>query len=109
MSGGRAVNGVGDAGLRVAAVLRKRRQTAGLTTGDLADRTAALGRPILANAITKIEQGQRRIDVDDLVVLAAAIGVTAAGLLLTTAACMACHGAPPAGFACLSCGTEAVR
>ena len=41
-----------------------------------------LGRPILPSGITKIEQGKRRVDVDDLVALAVALEVTPTRLLL---------------------------
>ncbi|MEU1908146.1 helix-turn-helix domain-containing protein [Streptomyces hygroscopicus] len=49
---------------------------------ELSQRLAKLGRPILPSGITKIEQGQRRIDVDDLVALAVALEVTPIRLLL---------------------------
>ena len=42
---------------------------------------AALGRPILPSGLSKIEQGARRVDVDDLVVLADALGTVPSGLL----------------------------
>lgn len=41
-----------------------------------------LGRPILPSGITKIEDGSRRVDVDDLVALAVALGVNPNRLLL---------------------------
>ena len=49
---------------------------------ELSRHRAELGRPILASGITKIEQGTRRIDVDDLVALALALGVSPNRLLL---------------------------
>jgi hypothetical protein len=49
---------------------------------EFSARLTALGRPILPSGITKIEQGQRRIDVDDLVALAVALEVTPIRLLL---------------------------
>jgi len=59
--------------------LRKRR---GMTVRDLSARLAELGRPILPSGITKIEQGGRRVDADDLVALAVALGVNPNALLL---------------------------
>jgi transcriptional regulator with XRE-family HTH domain len=76
-----------------------------MTTTRLSELLRTAGRPVHPSAITKIEQGERRIDVDDLVAIAAALGTTAAHLL-EPGSCSVCHGAPPAGFACLSCGTE---
>ncbi|MEU2311200.1 helix-turn-helix domain-containing protein [Streptomyces albidoflavus] len=48
---------------------------------ELSSRLKLLGRPILPSGITKIEQGQRRVDVDDLVALAIALKVTPNRLL----------------------------
>lgn len=49
---------------------------------ELSARLTKLGRPILPSGITKIEQGKRRVDVDDLVALAVALKVTPTRLLL---------------------------
>lgn len=61
------------------AATRKRRR---MTTAELSQRLSELGRPILANGITKIEKGARRVDTDDLVALAVALDVTPNLLLL---------------------------
>ena len=42
-----------------------------------------LGRPLLPSGVTKIEQGQRRVDADDLVALAIALRVNPSRLLLS--------------------------
>ncbi|AEM87051.1 hypothetical protein Strvi_7716 [Streptomyces violaceusniger Tu 4113] len=49
---------------------------------ELSQRLSKLGRPILPSGITKLEQAQRRIDVDDLMALAVALEVTPTRLLL---------------------------
>lgn len=49
---------------------------------ELSARLTKLGRPILPSGITKIEQGTRRVDADDLVALAVALKVTPTRLLL---------------------------
>jgi len=49
---------------------------------DISARLAALGRPLAVSTLSKIEQGDRRIDVDDLVALAIALGATPNRLLL---------------------------
>lgn len=49
---------------------------------DLSERMADFGRPLQVSAISKIEHGDRRVDVDDLVALALALEVTPNRLLL---------------------------
>lgn len=83
-------------------LLRRKR---GLTQKDLSDQLTAAGRPILSTVISKIERGERRVDIDDLFAFAAVLGVTPAQLLEPPEDCTVCHGRPPAGFACLTCGS----
>lgn len=45
-------------------------------------RRRELGRPILPSGLSKIEQGDRRVDVDDLVALATRTGINGADLLV---------------------------
>jgi transcriptional regulator with XRE-family HTH domain len=78
-----------------------------LSTKELASSLAEHGKQIWATAITRVEHGQRRVDVDDLVAIAAALGVTVTQLLEPPTDCTACHGTPPPGFACRSCGAKA--
>jgi hypothetical protein len=56
-----------------------------ITTAALSKRLAAIGHPIADTGITKTEKGDRRVDVDDLVALALALGVTPNTLLLPPA------------------------
>jgi transcriptional regulator with XRE-family HTH domain len=72
----------GPTSARVAANVRRIRRDRELTTAALSQRLAELGHPIADTGITKIEKGQRRVDVDDLVALAAALGTTPTRLLL---------------------------
>ena len=68
----------------VAANLRRLMKSRSLTSEEL---SAALGEircPILATGITKIMQGDRRVDVDDLMALAIALRVNPSTLLLPT-------------------------
>ena len=62
------------------AVLRIARR---LSQPQLAKRMTELGRPMAAAVLSKTEQLDRRVDVDDLVALAIALGVTPDRLLLT--------------------------
>jgi len=107
MSVPRTSNPIGPAGSAVAAKIRLLRRKRGITTTALSELLLAASRPIHASAITKIEKGNRHIGVDDLFALAAALGVTPAQLLEPPEACSTCNGQPPAGFACLACGSEA--
>lgn len=71
---------LGSVGQRVAKeVARLRGRT---SVRELSARLSKLGRPILPSGITKIEQGQRRVDADDLVALAVALQVTPTRLLM---------------------------
>ncbi|WP_328389686.1 helix-turn-helix domain-containing protein [Nocardia sp. NBC_00416] len=62
-------------------VLRYRNRM-NLGYADLARRLEALGRPIPVLGLSRIERGERRIDVDDLMALAVALGVSPTSLLL---------------------------
>jgi transcriptional regulator with XRE-family HTH domain len=50
---------------------------------ELSHRMGKAGRPILPSGLSKIEQGDRSVDVDDLMALAVALGVSPNRLLLT--------------------------
>ena len=54
----------------------------GLSLRELAERMGEIGRPIQASGLSKIEQGDRRVDVDDLMALAIALDVSPNRLLL---------------------------
>ena len=62
--------------------LKQLRDARRLTYRELADRLAELGRPIPTLGLSRIEKGTRRVDADDLVALAIALGVNPAALLL---------------------------
>ncbi|KAA8884206.1 helix-turn-helix domain-containing protein [Nocardia colli] len=76
------VGAMGPTGIRVGHRLRELRQAHGLTLNSLTTRLAELGRPIDLSALAKIEKGQRRVDVDDLVALGLALDVSPNWLLL---------------------------
>jgi transcriptional regulator with XRE-family HTH domain len=54
----------------------------GMQYKDLAERLVAIGRPIPALGLRRIEAGERRVDADDLVALAVAFGVSPLTILL---------------------------
>jgi transcriptional regulator with XRE-family HTH domain len=102
----RRANTIGPVGEQLRANLARIRQSRSLTTAALAEKVTALGRPVYANTITKIEKGARRVDVDDLAVLARALQVSVAQLIEPPSDCQTCHGAPPPGFICADCGQQ---
>ena len=72
----------GPSSLRVAANMKRLRLARGLKLDDLAERMSELGRPILKSGLARIETGERRVDVDDLMALAIALETNTNGLLL---------------------------
>lgn len=72
----------GPTSRRAAANLKRIRQRKGLTAAEVARRAVVYGSPILDTAITKTETGSRRMDIDDLMVLAAVLDVSPNELLL---------------------------
>src|ERR1700756_1854911 len=62
--------------------IKRLRKTQGLTLRDLAHRMEQVVRPMGHNTISEIERGARRVDVDDLIALAAALGVSPVTLLM---------------------------
>lgn len=77
----REKNPIGFAGRQVALNTTLIRQARGMTKQALSDATAKAGRSIPPLGISRIEALARRVDADDLVVLAAALGVEPAVLL----------------------------
>lgn len=77
---------LGPTGRRLAANVEPLRRERGLNQPELAKRMNDHGRAVHPTAISKIERLTRRVDVDDLVALALALGVTPNRLLLPAAA-----------------------
>lgn len=82
----RRANKAGPIGHRAADNLKQLRQARRLTQDELAEANERLGRPMTMQIIGKTETGDRRIDVDDLVTFAIALGVTPNRLLLPDSA-----------------------
>lgn len=72
----------GPTGERLAQNVARLREARGISLRTLSERLSELGRPILPSGLSKIEQGDRRVDVDDLVALAVALNVSPGWLLL---------------------------
>lgn len=73
---------LGATGAALADNLSRLRQERGFNYTDLSNRLAARNRDIPPLAIRRIEEGNRRVDVDDLMALAFALGVSPISLLL---------------------------
>lgn len=71
---------LGATGERVAANIKRLRGS--LQYKELSEKLGKIGRPIPALGLRRIEAGERRVDVDDLVALAVALGVSPLTLLL---------------------------
>lgn len=76
----------GPTSKRVSENIERLRKLRGLSQAQLANKLTKAGRPMLDTAISKIERGTRRVDVDDLVALALALNVSPAALLMPEAA-----------------------
>lgn len=78
---GKAIE-LGPAGAYVATNVKRLRGDLAYT--ELSKRLADAGRDIPPLAVRRIEEGARRVDVDDLVALAVALGVSPISLLMPT-------------------------
>jgi transcriptional regulator with XRE-family HTH domain len=75
-------NPLGPSGEQVRRNITRVREARGWDKKELARRVTELGRPMPELAIGRIEAGTRRVDVDDLIALAVALGVNPSALLL---------------------------
>jgi len=98
---------MGSTGSRVASNIQCLRRLRGYSYAELSRRLATHGHPILDTGILKIEKGARRVDVDDLMALAAALEADPAVLLMADVRRMppAAWGSPPNGFTCGTTGS----
>lgn len=72
---------IGETGKTVAANIERLRLEQGLSVRVLCVRLGDLGRPIWPSMVHVICQGERHVDVDDLVAFARVLGVRPAALL----------------------------
>jgi transcriptional regulator with XRE-family HTH domain len=75
-------DGLGPTGLTVANKVAMLRARSGISYAELSRRLTRIGRPIAVLGLRRIEAGDRRVDSDDLVALAAAFGVSPITLLM---------------------------
>ncbi|MFD0853994.1 helix-turn-helix domain-containing protein [Actinomadura adrarensis] len=94
-----------DVSRRVGLRVRALRQARSWTQPELAARLSKVGFEISAPSITRMEQGSRQtVSIDAALALCDVFEVTLDDLI--SASCSRCHGAPPVGFRCQSCGAE---
>lgn len=74
-------NPAGITNTHVAANIRTARQAIGMDLRTLSDHIGAAGRKLSPSGISKLESGDRRVDVDDLTVIAYLLRTTPAALL----------------------------
>ncbi|GLW00888.1 helix-turn-helix domain-containing protein [Streptomyces lavendulae] len=72
----------GPTSKRVAANIERVRKARHLKQKDVSDALGAMGRATLTTVVSKIERGERRIDVDDVVAMALALKVSPLTLLM---------------------------
>lgn len=91
--------------------LRQARRGRGLSQEQLARAVERAGYPLSRVGVAELELGRKReAGVGLLVALSRVLRMPVEELLgLDAKVCTRCHGRPPAGFACLACGTEAGR
>ena len=73
---------LGPTGQTAAANVKRIRERQRLSYAELSRKLDEIGRPIATLGLSRIENGARRIDADDLVALAAALGVSPITLLM---------------------------
>ncbi|MFF3911780.1 helix-turn-helix domain-containing protein [Streptomyces sp. NPDC001848] len=72
----------GPTAKRVGENVKRIRRARNLDQKDVSALVGSLGRPMLPTVLSKIERGERRVDVDDLMAIAEALNVSPAALLL---------------------------
>ncbi|MFE6817089.1 helix-turn-helix domain-containing protein [Streptomyces sp. NPDC057677] len=97
---------IGPAGVHVGRAVSRLREARGWDQEALGERLAAGGRPMSQPILSRVEAATRRVDVDDLVAIAAAFGVPVSLLLPPEAAASTPAGTgtargPAAGLAAL--------
>jgi transcriptional regulator with XRE-family HTH domain len=98
---------IGPTAVAVVEAMRALRLKRKWSAVDLENRIAATGLAVMPrNTIANLETGRRAmVTVDELAALGGAFRVEPWSLTTGTPVCLTCRGqAPPAGFACMSCG-----
>ncbi|WP_098701376.1 helix-turn-helix domain-containing protein [Nocardia farcinica] len=73
---------LGKTGQTVAANVKRLREDKNLTYAELSRRLETIGRPIPVLGLSRVENGTRRVDVDDLMALAVVLEVSPSALLM---------------------------
>lgn len=97
---------LGPTGNNVRRNIRRLREQRRWSYREVEERLSRAGRAISPLELSAIDTGERRVDVDELVALAAVFDLSIEELLQPPADCRTCHGAPPRGFMCMECETS---
>jgi len=100
---------LGAAGNNLRRNLRRLREQRGWGYADVTKQLSGLGRAIHTDQLSAIDAGERHVNVDELVALAAVYGFSPEELLQPPVGCDTCHGSPPAGYMCLECETSGLH
>lgn len=99
---------VAEATAAVRRNVRRFRQGQQMTYMALSEKLDITGCHIPVLGLRRVERGDRRVEVGELVAFADVFGVEPARLL-EPFDCPQCHGAPPTGFTCRTCGAPEVE
>lgn len=91
---------------KFAAVVRYRREQAGLSQADIAAMMAEAGYAWHPQTAHRVEHGQRKVTIGEALTLADRLSFSVAGL---NGMCETCQDSPPDGFTCSNCGKSAAR
>lgn len=87
----------------VAAHIQARRKSRDWTAADVAEQMTKAGVPWDRQVVGKLENGRRRLLVEELAALACVFGIGNPWELTQPPPCDVCAGSPPAGFRCNTC------
>lgn len=93
---------LGPRAAQMVSTIRRLREAQRLTYAEMAKQLMALDQPIPTLGLSRIERGERRLDIDEIHAIATVLGVKAENLWQASQ-CGACLGTPPAGFSCNTC------
>lgn len=84
--------------------MRALRKRSGYTQAEIADQLVAYGIKLDPSAVTRMENGDRSVRLNEAVAVATILFVSLPDILESS--CMTCFGSPPRGFRCTECGSS---
>jgi len=92
--------------LTVAANMKRYRRQRGWTQEDLGEKLGGWSKAVVSAAETMRPGRVRAFKVDELVLIADALGVSVMDMITPKPPCVCCKDEPPAGMTCEVCGTK---